>query len=1577
MNKHGTKLSKLDSFLISDDVYNLLPHIQVTALDRLWSDHIPILLHCNKRDFGPVPFKIYHSWFNREAFDDLIISELSNLRSLSSHEKLKALKPKIKQWYASMRSNEYSQKNDALKAIKTLEDKIEEGSASNEDCESQLKLLHDLDKLDTLEAMDYFQKGHIKWDVEGDENTKFFHCLINKKHICNSIKGIMHEGAWVTDPQLANASMEEVKDAVWDCGSDKAPGLDGKMPLGSNSSFITLIPKVSNPINVNDFRPISLIGTHYKIIAKVLANRLSKVVDNLISHEQLAFIKSLQILDGPLILSEAIDWYKKRKKKMLLFKVDFEKAFDSVSWRYLDYMLCKLGDPLSPFLFIIIMEALHVALTDSVRSGLICGINFGSPDLNLSHLFFADDVIITTDWNMHDLDNVIRIFKVFFIASSLKINIHKSSIYGIRVASDDVQIMAANTGCSAGTLPLTYLGLPIGSNMSLIVNRKPLVDKFCLKLSSWKANLLSYSGRLTLIKAVLGSLGIYFFSLFKAPVAVLKALESARASFFWGGGSTDSKKLSWVKWSNVLASLDKGGLAIGSLNSFNLALLHKWRWRFFASPDSLWVKIIKALHGNEGGFDLHGCNFRGIWSKIVGTSNYLHSSSILPMDSIRFQVGYGSLIRFWKDIWLGNSPLYTRFTRLFRLEQDKDCLVMDQEISHIEVRDNADKCFWSLDPNGSFSVADLRRLINDCTLLSLGIKTTWDKSLPCKENNAFFRPLDREARKYGDYVCFNVFEICEELRKNNPDLFDERKPKDIAMEIIRELEFENTDMISKHSIQLHDIGVITFKLHGSWIAKRVEKMFNDGIDTCAPVIYESEARAVFLSRTNTQLIPVAADMLRADFIKDALARIFLYSGIDILDAGVSPSNNIFEEGQIIRMHERCNKADIMVYITPDLQREHIQHCFTAARSSKSRAALACCGYRSFIRNPEEELSGLWQHYYLPRYPSVSKLAEDAGYSREGFFVCALKFSFLKRHRLAECIFDIDEILNEEGNTFRYVLNTRALICSVIKNPRGTCWFELKEALAGKEERELGFHLVQFTGLSSFMLEDKQSYKMISSNTRGYGKCENYVTNEYTNYKSAWVSNWVIEKACAGLVPNFVCDYLCDLSKLFTSYYSKVRPGKEPILGLCKAAEVVMDKCFDLLGIAPEIIRELEFENTDMISKHSIQLHDIGVITFKLHGSWIAKRVEKMFNDGIDTCAPAARSSKSRAALAICGYRVHKEPRRRAFCFTENEEGSTFRYVLNTRALICSVIKNPRGTCWFESKEAFAGKEERELGFHLVQVTGVRPGKEPILGLCKAAEVVMDKCFDLLGIAPGFSQVEILSSERRGPCRELAETSNQQMKQRRQIRVKIKIRKEAIISKGNLMSTQSSQENNAFFRPLDGEARKYGEYVCLNVFEICEELRKNNPDLFDERKPKDIAMIAKRVEKMFNDGIDTCAPTLNEEGNTFRCVLNTRALICSVTKNPGGTCWFESKEALAGKEERELGFHLVQFTGLSSFMLEDKQSYKMISSNTRGYGKCENYVTNEYSNYKSALVSNWVEILSSERRGPCRQLAETR
>ncbi|GJZ69741.1 putative RNA-directed DNA polymerase, eukaryota, reverse transcriptase zinc-binding domain protein [Tanacetum coccineum] len=346
--------------------------------------------------------------------------------------------------------------------------------------------------------MDMVQKARIKWDMEGDENTKFFHSLVNQKRRTQSIQGIMHEGEWITNPlEVKEAFLSFIKEKFQSSDSMVAfppltvtSGLNsddqhlledvvsywelikldihafvstflesGKMPTDSNSAFITLLPKVSNPIHIQDVLPISLISIHYKIIAKILANRLSKVVGKVVSHEQSAFISGRQILDGPLMLSEVIDWYKKQKKKLMLFKVDFEKAFDSVSWKYLDFVQNSIGfgskwrtwikaclesantsilvngsptsefsvkrglrqgDPLSPFLFILVMEGLHSALSDVVNSGLIRGIKIGDSDIQLSHLFYADDVVITTEWSSHDMDNIICVLQVFMLPRASK-----------------------------------------------------------------------------------------------------------------------------------------------------------------------------------------------------------------------------------------------------------------------------------------------------------------------------------------------------------------------------------------------------------------------------------------------------------------------------------------------------------------------------------------------------------------------------------------------------------------------------------------------------------------------------------------------------------------------------------------------------------------------------------------------------------------------------------------------------------------------------------------------------------------------------------------------------------------------------------------------------------------------------------------------------------------------------------------------------------------------------------------------------------------------------------------------------
>ncbi|GJZ16323.1 RNA-directed DNA polymerase, eukaryota, reverse transcriptase zinc-binding domain protein, partial [Tanacetum coccineum] len=122
-----------------------------------------------------------------------------------------------------------------------------------------------------------------------------------------------------------------------------------------------------------------------------------------------------------------------------------------------------------------VIEGLLNAFEEAVGNGLITGVNINNSTINVSHLLYAYDVIITTDWNAKDMDNIIRVLHVFYLASGLKINIHKSNIYGIEVNKDEVLSMASNAGCIAGDIPFNYLGLPIGSNMKSIASWKTLV----------------------------------------------------------------------------------------------------------------------------------------------------------------------------------------------------------------------------------------------------------------------------------------------------------------------------------------------------------------------------------------------------------------------------------------------------------------------------------------------------------------------------------------------------------------------------------------------------------------------------------------------------------------------------------------------------------------------------------------------------------------------------------------------------------------------------------------------------------------------------------------------------------------------------------------------------------------------------------------------------------------------------------------------------------------------------------------------------------------------------------------------
>lgn len=118
---------------------------------------------------------------------------------------------------------------------------------------------------------------------------------------------------------------------------------NGRLAKGINSSFITLIPKKENPCGIANYRPINLIGSLYKIVSKVLANRFKNVLPRIVGEAQSAFMGGRNILDGVLISNEIIDWWKKRKKRGLILKLDFEKAYDTVNWECRLDLMSKFG----------------------------------------------------------------------------------------------------------------------------------------------------------------------------------------------------------------------------------------------------------------------------------------------------------------------------------------------------------------------------------------------------------------------------------------------------------------------------------------------------------------------------------------------------------------------------------------------------------------------------------------------------------------------------------------------------------------------------------------------------------------------------------------------------------------------------------------------------------------------------------------------------------------------------------------------------------------------------------------------------------------------------------------------------------------------------------------------------------------------------------------------------------------------------------------------------------------------------------------------------------------------------------
>ncbi|GKV01589.1 hypothetical protein SLEP1_g14135 [Rubroshorea leprosula] len=813
---NGASMSRLDRFMLSEEWCQNWENVKQWGLNRSLSDHCPIFKgivndiwkstvvngwngYCLKEKLKETK-KVLKVWSKNMASEiDLGIQK--SIDSIASIDKKGEEMPLPPEDIEARRTNFLELwKNQRMKESmwrqKARKTWISEGDANT-------KFFHRCVK-------GRRRKNDISSILVGNQRLEEVNSM--KDGVANYFETLFKEDVWqcpvldgvefkkISDDERAMLeapfSEEEVRQAVWSCESSKAPGPDGfnfkfvkemwgtlkedvmgyvsdfhkhgKLVRGINSSFIVLVPKVNSPQKIEEFRPISLVGVMYKLIAKLLARRLSSVMNGIIGENQMAFVSGRLLVDSVVIANEIIDEAQKRKKKGFVFKADFEKAYDKVCWEFLDYMMLRMGfgqiwknwineclktaevsvllngsttkqfkmqrglrqgDPLSPFLFLIVAEGLNGIISSAASLGLFNGIEIGQCGMNVTHLQFADDTIVFGNASEENIWAVKSIMRIFEMVLGLKINFGKSLLMGINVLEEWMTRMSCILNCKKGNFPCKYLGMPIGGKRRCIAMWRPMIESFKKKLASWKNRFIFLGGRITLLNSVLSSLPVFAMSVHLLPKGLILILDKICRNFLWGGGA-NNRKINWVCWENVCRSKLDGGLGVKDLRKFNLALLGKWWSRLAEGEEGLLYKVIRGKYGSGGGNWMNWIEERNqkgsLWWRDVCRLDCSCTNSVgWLLDGFKLKLGEGNSVKFWEDVWIGDESLANKFPRLFLNSLDRE-----KSIAQMGFWSNG-SWSWSLEwrrPNFSWeehSMAELRRMLQTIQPIK-GQKDQWE-----------------------------------------------------------------------------------------------------------------------------------------------------------------------------------------------------------------------------------------------------------------------------------------------------------------------------------------------------------------------------------------------------------------------------------------------------------------------------------------------------------------------------------------------------------------------------------------------------------------------------------------------------------------------------------------------------------------------------------------------------------------------------------------------------------------------------------------------------------------------------------
>ncbi|XP_074266081.1 uncharacterized protein LOC141588541 [Silene latifolia] len=462
------------------------------------------------------------------------------------------------------------------------------------------------------------------------------------------------------------------------------------IPAAINLTSISLIPKIPSPQSITNFRPISLCNTTYKTVTKILVNRLKPFMHSLISPNQGSSIPGRGTDANFIIASEILHSMHTSKSKLGWFalKLDLEKAFDRLEWDFVRTCLIAVnidpetislimscisttsafvtfngtpldtftpsrgirqGDPLSPYLFIICMEALSRLIHQACNNSDWIPFPLGKGGVSFSHLLFADDILVfgrTSERNLCALQDTIL---SFCSDSGQKINCTKSKItFSKLTPPSEATLFEDALGIKKTNTLGSYLGFPLLSKKPKRSDLIFILDNIKSKLASWKSKFLSRAGRICLIKSTINTIPNHAMQCIRLPSSILRDIDKTTRSFLWS--SQSANKLHLANWDLVTLPLSLGGLGIKAAEPLNDALSTKLCSKVLLNNSS---SAAKTIHSKYCTPSRHSFS-RGshIWKNIGRGWNILK-------DHLLWSIGDGSTISLWDDPWLDLGPLRT------------------------------------------------------------------------------------------------------------------------------------------------------------------------------------------------------------------------------------------------------------------------------------------------------------------------------------------------------------------------------------------------------------------------------------------------------------------------------------------------------------------------------------------------------------------------------------------------------------------------------------------------------------------------------------------------------------------------------------------------------------------------------------------------------------------------------------------------------------------------------------------------------------------------------------------------------